>query len=676
MKRSGISVQTKLLRAMLILLAPTSLVAAQQTAPRDEPFYNQKPSETRDKTSAGNPKPSSQRFEKQGIAIDFSIKPIDADKANDQGLVAGSDAIVSFRVTDAHTGQPITGLHPNAWISARSLDHVPNEAECKDRIKSFLGGLISSRPDLNLNAYYLLTLNHDNTITFINPQISFSATRLESIVTLPGRGSDWVLSKAKDFLYVTLPQQSRIIVINTFTRKIVTSVTISANKKPMRIALQPDGRLVWVGLDDSAGVAAIDTATNRLAAIVPVGSGLHNLAFTEDSRFLLVTNSASDTVSAIDTRALARIADISVARTPVPIAYSIASRLFYVAGINGASITVIDPLKRQTVSNIAVRQGVVALRFDPEGRYGFAVNQIDSTVSIVDAATNSIVASSEVVKGADQVVFTRGYAYIRGTETENFSLIDIGDAKKGKLAPTTIQAGQKPPSASPEDIGVADMIAPTPEGNAVMIGNAPDEVIYYYTEGLMAASGTINNYKRRAHAVMVIDHSLTEISPGLYSIPVKLRRSGRFDVPMVIDQPRIAYCFDAEVADSPEGEKQQARTPIVSEALFKDQRFRPGEPVKLRFKIVDSITKEPVLGLMDVHVLAFEPPGIWQQRQFAREVDKGVYEVVQVFPEAGLYRIMIAVESKGIRYVDLPYAKVAVLQDEKEASKKEGAKHE
>jgi len=672
MKPSRIIIQPFLLRAMLFLLVATPLVSAQKSPPQDQPFYRVKPSEAGEKTSAN----AAQRFEKEGIAVDFSIRPLDAEKAKDQRLLAGADALVTFRVTDSRTGQPVTGLRPNAWISSRSLDHAPNEAECKDKIKTFLGGMISARPDLNLNAYDLLTLNHDNTITFINPQISFSATKLESIVTLPGRGADWVLSKSRDFLYVTLPQQSEVIVINTITRKIVGTVIISEKTKPMRIALQPDGRYVWVGLDDSSGVAAIDTTTNRLAAIVPVGSGLHNLAFTEDSRFVYVTNSASDTVSAIDTRTLTKITDISVAKTPVPIAYSIASRLFYVAGINGASITVIDPIKRQAVATIAVKQGVVALRFDPEGRYGFAVNQIDSTVSIVDAATNSVVASSEVVKGADQVIFTRSYAYIRGTETEKFSLIDIGDAKKGKLAPTTIQAGQKPPSTSPEDIGVADMISPTPEGNAVMIGNAPDEVIYYYTEGLMAASGTISNYKRRAHAVMVIDHSLTEVSPGIYSVPVKLRRSGRFDVPMLIDQPRIANCFAAEVADSPEGEKQQARTPIASEALFKDQRFKPGEPVKLRFKIVDSITKEPVAGLIDVHVLAFEPPGIWQQRTFAREVEKGVYEVTQVFPEPGLYRVMIAVESKGVRYVDLPYTNVAVVQDEKAGSQQEGAKNE
>ena len=50
--------------------------------------------------------------------------------------------------------------------------------------------------------------------------------------------------------------------------------------------------------------------------------------------------------------------------------------------------------------------------------------------------------------------------------------------------------------------------------------------------------------------------------------------------------------------------------------------------------------------------------------------------MTQVFPETGLYRVMIAVESKGVRYVDLPYTNVAVDQDEKAESKQEGTKNE
>ncbi|HET7287295.1 MAG TPA: hypothetical protein VFI71_07485, partial [Pyrinomonadaceae bacterium] len=86
-------------------------------------------------------KTSSQRFEHEGIAVDFSVAAPD-----ERGLVAGSNAVAAFRITDARTGQPLTGLHPNAWISSRVGERIPNDVECKDKIASFMGGLLSVRP--------------------------------------------------------------------------------------------------------------------------------------------------------------------------------------------------------------------------------------------------------------------------------------------------------------------------------------------------------------------------------------------------------------------------------------------------------------------------------------------------------------------------------------------------
>jgi hypothetical protein len=102
-------------------------------------------------------------------------------------------------------------------------------------------------------------------------------------------------------------------------------------------------------------------------------------------------------------------------------------------------------------------------------------------------------------------------------------------------------------------------------------------------------------------------------------------------------------------------------------------RFRSNEPVALRFKITDSITKQALAGLKDVQVLAFEPPGVWQQRQWASEVGDGVYELKQVFPHEGMFRVMVQIESRGLKFASLPATTVPVLS---EAKKEEGIKNE
>ena len=653
----------------LFLLSP--LVArAQVGGPKDL-----KPNKASDKENKPNkagdnaapPKalpPVSQRFEHEGIAIDFSIKANGDDKAKEEGLVEGDDATLTFRVTDARTGQPVTGLHPSAWINSRRTTTTPNAEECKDEIRGFLGGLLSARPDVDLNGYVLLTLNHDKTITFINPQVSFSKTKLESIVVLPGVGADWALSKDKEWLYVTMPDESAVAVVNTATRKLAGTIRIGENRRPVRIALEPDGARAWVGLDGSSSVAVIATATNKLAGMVEVGAGLHQIAFSADGRFAYVTNSAADTVSAIDTKSLARVANIRVGKTPVPLASSTASRYIYVVAINGADVSVIDPARQSVVATIPLQRGVVALRFDPSGRFAFAVNQIESTVSVIDASTTAVVNSVKVVKDPDQVVFTKSYAYVRGTGSEKFTLLDLAEVSK-KFSPVDIQAGQKAAASAPDEIGVADMMAPTPEGNSMLIANAPDANVYYYTEGMMAPMGTFQNYKRRPRALMIIDRSLAEVTSGVYSTLVKLPLAGRFDVPVLIDQPRLFNCFRLEVGESPDGAKKRSGLQVGVEAMFKGQKFKPDDSAQLRFKLTDPATGQPLKGLKDVRVLVFEPPGVWQQRQWAKEIGEGVYEVMQVFPRAALYDVMVSVPSRGLGFADLPFTPVTVIKDDK-----------
>jgi len=602
-----------------------------------------------------------QHFEKQGIAVDFSVTAMPEAKGQNQGLVAGSDATITFRLSDARTKSPVTGLHPNGWINSNSTGRAPNDAQCKDQIRYLSGGLLSARADIDLNSYLVLTLNHDNTVTFINPLVSFSKTKLESLITLPGTGADWVLSKNKELLYITLPEQSAVVIIDTQTRKIVGQLSTGEKTKPMRIQLQPDGRYLWVGLDGSPKAAVIDTKTNKVASTIAVGDGLHNITFTSDSRFAYITNSVAGTVSAVDTNALSKVADLSVARTPVAVAYSSASGLVYVASVNGETVSVIDPAKQKIVGNIQVGRGVVALRFEPKGRYGFAVNQVESTVSVIDASTNKLIGATPVAKEPDQVVFTEDYAYIRSLASEKFSLIELREVPGGKFSPVDVQAGQRPASDVPADINVADMIAPTPEGNGAMIANAADGMFYYYTEGMMAPMGSFENYKRRARALLIFDRSLSEVAPGVYSAPIKLTKAGSFDVPFLIDQPQLINCFQLSVGESPNKENELASTAIQIEPLFKGAQFKAGEMVKIRFKITDSLTHQPVNNLTDVRVLAFEPPGVWQQRQWARDTGNGIYEIEQVFPHDGIFNLMIQVSSRGIDFSNQPLTAVTVI---------------
>lgn len=594
-----------------------------------------------------------ERVEKQGVAVDFSLTPV-VSQPYAGNPIAGSDAIATFRISDARTDQPLSGMRPRAWFSARHSEMVANETECTDKIRSLASGNLAKRADIDLNSYQVLTLNNDKTITIINPLISFNSTKLEGIIVLPANGADWVLSKDRNFLYVTLPEASAVAVIDTTTRKLVTTVTTGEKTTPRRIAIQPDGRYAWVGLDGAQQVVVIDTLTHQIAGKVSVGDGLHSIAFTADSHFAYVTNSASNTVTIVNIEEISRVGDIDTGKTPTAIAYSTASKLIYISAINSDVINVLDPEKQQPVTTIPVpAPGIVALVFEPSGRYLVAANQLTDTVDVIDSATNAVIASTQVVKEPDQVVFSERYAYVRGLGSEKFSLIDINELKNNNISSLDIQAGRLAPSIVPNEIGVADMIAPTPGGNAVLIANAADRMLYYYQEGMMAPMGTFSNYKRIPLALMILDRSLAETAPGVYSAPVKLSKSGRFDVPILIDQPRLINCFQITVAEQPGAKNVVTDINVQVEAMFNNRDYFPGQLQTLNFRITDSISKQPIQGLNDVQALVIEPPGVWQQRHRLKEIGEGIYSFKQSFPHVGSYNLMLEIPSRGVRYTDL-----------------------
>ena len=604
--------------------------------------------------AAGETAPSLpvQRFEQNGLAIELTVLPQEGSSETGTGLTAGQQATVKVALMDAKSGSPVLGIRPKGWMTGRASEMVADEHTCFEKIRRLAGGRVGARAEVDLNRYVIVTMNHDKTVSVIDPQVEFGATKLESLVTLPGNGADWVLSPDQSHLYVTMPDQDAVAVIQTHSRKLIETITLGQGSRRGRILWQPESRRLWVGLDGTGQVAVIDGEGHRWLKTVTVGRGLHTLAGVPDGRFIYVTNSHSDTVSVIDTQTMTPVVSVPVGNTPVAVTYSSAARRIYVGGVNGADIVAIDPSTHRLMARIPVPPGVVALATEPRGRFVFAVNQVESSLFVIDTATNTVTATTSVVKDPDQIVFTQRYAYVRGIESEKFTLLDLREARNGKLVPLDVQAGRQAPSAAPQELGVAPMIVPTPEGNAVMIANAPDATLHYYQEGMMAPSGTFSNYHRMPRGVLVLDRSLREMAPGVYQATVTLPHPGRFDVPVLLDQPRMSHCFQVTVQESPASTALDSPRAVRVQARFASDLVSAHVSASLSFDLLDAATQEPIVGLHDVQVLIFEPPGTWQQRQWAKEEAAGRYVITQSFPHAGEYRVLVQSPSRHLRFSD------------------------
>jgi YVTN family beta-propeller protein len=606
--------------------------------------------------------PAPQKIVREGVAIEFTFEPSGRGRGADP--FEGDDETVRFKISESNTGRPISRLHPSAWIDLKRTGTLPDERQCREKVQSFLQSSFNRRADIDLNSYFILTLNHEPNVSVIDPLSGFGGSKLLGLIPLLSPGSDWVMSSDQRRLFIAMRDSGQVAVIDTASWKVVSQ--IYAGVRPTRIVLQHDGKYLWVdneGPDEASdGVTVIDAATSRVVTHIVTGAGPHQIAFSENDAYAFVTNKQSGTLAVIDVPSLARITVLKVGSLPRALAASPLSKAIYVINEGDGDVVVIDGQRHEILTRIKTRPGLRAIRFTPDGRFGFVVNTPANVVNIFDAATNLLLNTVPVGQAPDQVSFTRSFAYVRSSGDEFVSMISLTDLGKpgAEAGVTRFPAGQKAPGLAPQGAG-ADAIVAAPEDGAVLVANPADQMIYYYMEGMAAPMGSFQNYRRNPTAALVLDRGLRETSPGVYTTTVRLNGHGSHDVVFLLDSPRVLNCFDLEVKENPQLAKQKA-IPIKIDPLGPVPAGYAGENLQLRFRVLDASTAKPRSNLPDVGVLVFLAPGIWQQRNSATPAASGVYEMNFVPPQAGVYYVFFQCPSLGVQLNQLQHWTIEIKE--------------
>ena len=586
-----------------------------------------------------------QRQELGGVAVEFQFKQSAKDGLKSD-LGPAPSGVAHLRFTDATSGRPYAGVRPAAWIQARRSQQVAAEQSCEDKARQFAGGSLGTRADIDLNTYRLVTLNQDDTVAFINPFVDLQNSKLESIVQLPSRGYDWMLAPESQRLFVTLRDADAVAVLDTVSRKMVHTIHLPEGSRPTRLALDPDGHRMWVGLDGRNEVALLNAADMTESARLPVGRGLHTLELTADQSWVFVSNTEENTVTIIDRARKQRVTDVPVSKTPIAMGWSVAAQRLAVVGANGGQMELIDPTSSRITARIPLAPGVVQLGLFDQGRYALVLNQLQSRVVLVDLAAAKVVAGLDVTAKPDQIIFTRDYAYVRGQGTATMSVINLEEARHGRLQTVSVQMGQSAPEMAADSINVASVMASLPDGNGIVMANAPEQVIYQYAAGMMVPSGSFSNYQRKARGLLVLDSSLSEVGTGTFTAPATFRSGGTFDVIVKTQQPAVTVCFALTIAGlSHDAQPERASaTTATMEAVTGDGG---GRTVIVR--LFDGEAR-PKAGVTDAMLLAVQQHGQWQQRVRVVEQEQGRYEARLMFPESGEFDLLLAAPSQNLGF--------------------------
>ena len=595
------------------------------------------------------------RIAREGVIVEFATRPT---KGGSDQVSAADWADVTFRITDANRGEPVKGRYPAAWMDLALAWQAKGERpmSCKDRVSTYLQGIVGVRPMIDLNSHFLLVMNRDASISVIDPAVGITGiTNLFAQINLDQPGADWAKTDDQKRLFVSMPKADRVAVVDTEIFKVTGYV--DAGMQPTRAALQRDGRYLWVGNNadtaEHSGVTVIDTADLQPVAFIATGRGHHEIAFSDDDRYAFVSNRDAGTVSVIDVQSLKKVTDLETGPLPISLEFSPLGKALYVADGKAGTVTVVDADKLKIRARIEAQPGLGPLRFSQDGRWGLAVNPMQNKVYVIDASTDALAHTMTVGKAPYQVNFTRSFGYVRSLGTQDVGLIPVSELDESTPPPVTyIPAGQRPPGTA-ADISIANSVVPSVKQAAAYIVNQAEGTVHYYMEGMGAPMGAFRNYGHEARAIEIVDRSLSEREPGVYTGRVKIPIEGTYDIAFMMDTPRFLHCFSATVEPNPELKVSTA--PMAIEYQLAERRVPVGGSTKVIFKLTDPRTGLPRHDIPDVTVLYYSADGRGRRVVPARTLGGGLYEADVRIDRLATYYVFVGSRSEKLRYNDLPF---------------------
>ncbi len=172
---------------------------------------------------------------------------------------------------------------------------------------------------------------------------------------------------------------------------------------PYQLGFSPDGKLLVVTALARAQVDIYEAGSYKLVKRFALKSMPSHLDFSPDSAMVFISLQGTDRLAAIDLRKMALAWDMPVGRAPAGVIWH--NGKVMVANMGSDDVAIVDPRDGRVTERLKIGKGAHTLFRSPDGKQLWVNARIDSTATVLDAKTLKPIRIYKLPGGPDDLVF-------------------------------------------------------------------------------------------------------------------------------------------------------------------------------------------------------------------------------------------------------------------------------
>ncbi len=255
-------------------------------------------------------------------------------------------------------------------------------------------------------------------------------------------------------LFVTVESDRTLRIVDTATQREVGSVKVSG--RPNQVAVTPDGKYAVVPIRDGDKVDIVDVAKQKVVKSLPIKEP-HNALNTGSNRYIFVSSMGSHEINVIDLEKMEFSAVIPAGGRPRPYAVSPDGRTMFAAVADLHGFVIVDVPDKRVIERVEMPAQhptphpleyetadtrTHGLAVTPDGTELWVTSLLDDCVYVYDVRAKKIVGKVATGPSPNWLAFTPDgkYLCVSNADSNDVSVIDV----KNRREVTRVKVGKVP----------------------------------------------------------------------------------------------------------------------------------------------------------------------------------------------------------------------------------------